>query len=600
MNRTITLAVTLLLAVAGIQTSTAQSRLKDLAAAKVKALEGDGESCYELSKYYEDEYEYLLALIWHNMAVKSGHAISIGVNNMRNYTLSQLADNNVPRLGELISKKGYDWLGNFAGGYAVVGKGGRYGIIERLSASERVPCIYDSLYSVNNKDIFAAMKGGKWGLIKWNGMVMTNFEYDAVYEYNDKGYCAVDKSGKIGCVDSYGKLIVPCRYDYPQDYYNDDGDEEKWSTPFYFIEGKARVYRDDKYGFVDLEGNEVVPCIYDQTYWFSGGVAKVRTLDGYGLVDSKGKELLPCNYYSIGDFADGLAFAMKDGKYDYINRQGKVSIALGYSFKKYEDIELIIDLSRHPETFHDGVALVYDDKLGHILIDKQGNSLTKNKYSLIYPFHNGLALACRDGKWGSIDLKGNEVEPCVHDYHVRCNDLLGVYPQFIDNLVEIERDGKYGMADNAGREVMPCEENKTVVNAWNGLRVVRDGNIEKEGVVDKANNVIIPFEWNHISTPVFSYIETAFTATNNAGETVYFNSKGQRLQDNAPSDPEHYAEAENRDGKWGFVNIDGQLITPFVYDFDRGGPYYQEGLSIVSKDGRVGYITRFGQCTLDY
>jgi hypothetical protein len=600
MSRTLTLAVTLLLAVAGIQTSTAQSRLKNLAAAKVKALEGDGESCYELSKYYEDEYEYLLALIWHNMAVKSGHAISIGVNNMRSSRLSLLADSDVPRLGALIRTKGYDSLDDFDNGYAIVGKGGRYGIIERLSASETVPCTYDSLHSTGNKGVFAAMKGDKWGIIKYDGAVITNFEYDEVHEYNEKGYCVVDKGGKIGCVDSYGKLIVPCRYDYPQDYYNDDGDEEKWSTPFYFIEGKARVYRDYKYGFVDLEGNEVVPCIYDQTYWFSGGVAKVSTLDGYGLVDSKGKELLPCNYYSIGDFADGLAFAMKDGKYDYINRQGKVSIALGYSFKKYEDVELIIDLARHPETFHDGVALVYDDKLGHILIDKQGNRLTKNKYSLIYPFHNGLALACRDGKWGSIDLKGNEVEPCVHDYHVRCNDLLGVYPQFIDNLVEIERDGKHGMADNAGREVMPCEDNRVVLDTWNGLRIVSDNNSYKYGVVDKDNNVVIPLEWKRIYTPMFNNdVCTALTAYSESGDTVYFNSKCQRLN-GAPLDFEQYARLQELNGKLGYVGVDGLELAPCVYTFPYAYPEYREGLSIVEKDGRKGYITRFGKCTLDY
>lgn len=561
---------------------------------KIKAYEGDSESQFNLSKLYEKEGEYLLALLWHNKWLESNP--NAGIGRLRHSSLTQLADNNIPSLKRLINEKGYDHLEYFLNDYAIVGKGGRYGLIFRWG-TEKVPCIYDSIVHTYNKDLFGAMKGDKWGVISNNGKQLTAFDYDEIGYFNEKGFAAIRKGEKWGCIDTSGKLIVPCRYDLPTVWEDEDGEIYQWATPFYFHEGKARVCLDGKYGFVDKQGKEVVPCKYKDVNTFSGGVAIVETESGEGLIDSSGKEVVPCVYSSLYAFCDGLALAVKDGKYDYINRQGKVAIPLGFIKKSDEDIHIASDFARWPESFHDGVARVGDSIHGQMIIDTKGNCLTKYKYDLIYPFHNGLALARRDGKWGSIDLKGNEVEPCTHEYTVMCYDERGAFPVFRNNYVDIEKDGARGAIDNSGREVFPCEEDLEFYSGWENLLVVHNRKTDKKGVMDMNKNVVIPFEWKEIHSP--DSWNMAFMTINEKQDTVYFDSKGQRYE-SKPIDPERYTYAEERNGKWGLVSVTGEIMAPFVYDkMDDPSHIGLEGLMIVEKNGRQGYMDRFGRCTLD-
>jgi serine/threonine-protein kinase len=50
-----------------------------------------------------------------------------------------------------------------------------------------------------------------------------------------------------------------------------------------------------------------------------------------------------------------------------------------------------------------------------------------------------------------------------------------------------------------------------------------------------------------------------------------------------------------RNGKWGYINLQGQMVIPCIYD---GGNSFQDGLAEVWKDGKCGYINTQGEVVL--
>ena len=50
-----------------------------------------------------------------------------------------------------------------------------------------------------------------------------------------------------------------------------------------------------------------------------------------------------------------------------------------------------------------------------IYITQEGEALTPDTYTVAYPFHEGLACACKEGKYGFIDTSGKTVIEFIYD-----------------------------------------------------------------------------------------------------------------------------------------------------------------------------------------
>ena len=51
-----------------------------------------------------------------------------------------------------------------------------------------------------------------------------------------------------------------------------------------------------------------------------------------------------------------------------------------------------------------------------------------------------------------------------------------------------------------------------------------------------------------------------------------------------------------KDGKYGFINKQGQEVIPFIYN---EAWYFSEGFALVEKDGKWFYINKQGECVKD-
>ena len=138
------------------------------------------------------------------------------------------------------------------------------------------------------------------------------------------------------------------------------------------------------------------------------------------------------NAYGQGNADIQLKPSRYGGKYGYVDSQGRTVIKHQYDYA---------------EIFQScGVACVTVKGLQG-LIDTRGNTLAAPRYSKIYPFSEGLALAYRDGHCGYLNTRGEEA--IAFDYEMGAS--------FDKGTAVVRSGGKYGIITVTGRLVVPCE-----------------------------------------------------------------------------------------------------------------------------------------------
>lgn len=207
--------------------------------------------------------------------------------------------------------------------------------------------------------------------------------------------------------------------------------------------------------------------------------------------------------------------AYKNAKWGFIDRMGKVVIEAEY--RKVDD-------------FSEGMAGVLDpekDKWGYI--DRKGRTVIEPKFEGARPFHEGLAAVKVDGKWGYLDKTG---KLCVQPQFVYAGDFhAGHAPVRKEKLGYIDRTGKMiieprfdagtgfheGLAAVAIRR--KSQSGRPPGMAW--------------GFIDLTGRLVIP--------PQFGY----------AGRF----SGGLAV-----------VEVVEQDRRAGYINRDGKMVIPCVYD----------------------------------
>lgn len=336
-------------------------------------------------------------------------------------------------------------------------------------------------------------------------------------------------------------------------------------------EGLACVSRQGKWGCIDMNGIEVIPCTFDFVYEFDHGIAMVEQNKKYGWINKKGNVIIPIIYDYSHYFWEGLAFVRKGNKWGCIDMKGQIIIPY-----VYDDVF---------NSFSNGLASVaINGKWGYI--NKNGKVVIPFIYDYATEFRDGFAIVQIGHKYGCIDKEGNDVIPIGKYEDISGMDLsLGK-----EGLTAVKRNGKWGYCNNNGQEIISCvydrvggfsEGYAAVCNRnWayinkngelmtkfkfydaycfeNGYAIVQDAN-RKYGVIDRNFNNFIPYAYQEIDQ--------------NKGFPVQLNDK------------------------WGFIDINKNLIHPCVYD---NKIRFDQGLAYVWKKGVLGCLDIEGRSTFDY
>ncbi|QHV95317.1 WG repeat-containing protein [Spirosoma endbachense] len=200
-----------------------------------------------------------------------------------------------------------------------------------------------------------------------------------------------------------------------------------------------------------------------------------------------------------------------------------------------------------------GSAVVCQDgKYGYI--DKEGNQLLPFQFDDAFTFNEGVAVVKQENKWMVIDSKGQPLKTLDYD---------SIYQS--DTLFMIKKKNLYGCLNTKGEEIIKPE----VPSSFH----FRDGLAYfgpfKDGII---------------------YMDTRLKPA-----LIINGTQG--------SDFSEGLSAIIRDGKVGFINLNGELVIPAEYDVkDYSGitflPSFSLGLACVHKNGKYGFINKQGEIVI--
>lgn len=345
-----------------------------------------------------------------------------------------------------------------------------------------------------------------------------------------------------------------------------------------FHEGLSKVGKNNKYGFIDKLGSEIIPCQYDKASNFKYGVSIVQQEGKVGIIDMEGNWVAPCKFDYINSFGvDSLASASLNGKAGLINIQGNTVIPF-----KYETID----------NFSEGMACVrIDGRYG--FINKDGDLIIPCIYDGLYNgigFSEGLVAVKNGDEWGYIYPNG--------DIAIQFREELTGAP-FSSGLSTILKPTfpYHDMAFIDKRGHLASDYFPLVLEGFrDGYCTVMDDNGSK-GLIDTHGEFVIPCKFSFIANGfdddfvLIKYNNKSGYARKSTGEIIVpciyeIDYNGWRFCEGLVP--------VKKNGKYGFINEDNDIVIPFVYD-EAGS--FSEGFAIVQKFGKYGYVDRYGNDT---
>lgn len=388
-----------------------------------------------------------------------------------------------------------------------------------------IPFIYDIFEDyVDNKA--KVKKGEIWGEIDINGneipklSILNNGFY--VYKSRFNGTC--------GLMDASQKILTDQFFIEIKDFIDgeaevaikrDKYDEIEWGTinekgeeifkNSDFGEGllKYKSVIQNKYGIKRLSGEFVTDLIYDEIKNIHENEIEVKKGESWGVIDINGKEIVPICFLSVQIIKNGLY---------------KIRITPDASMSLYS-------------------CSIYGNKCGVINMDN--NIIIPFEYDDIRDFSDGRAWACKFGKWGVIDTKGDT----VLDFQYNKLD------NFVNNIsIVSQKNGKWEY----------CKE-------WNSYQrryVNRSHYVthERWGLVDKTGNVLIPLSERRLFiesiNPNLIFVCKGGlwgTFNNNNNNVIPFAYDGIELLSNGKV-------KAKKNYKYGLIDLEGKILIPFEYD----------------------------------
>ncbi len=364
------------------------------------------------------------------------------------------------------------------------------------------------------------------------------FTYETIFE---KMLSLIQCGAKLDSITYIGHNWFKVSYDLTDWYNTESGDEDGLALLYWKIKKEDDKFKlhDVAYAYSQCTSYiEDLPVADRIKFWFNtikyedvqpyfqGNICKVRNDDKYGFINIEGIEILPCKY-------DTVAFVMGD----------------------------LIKI--------DEEEIVYDDCWDSLLYVKL------------------------DDKYGLINFDGKEIAPCKYD------DLT-LFTEY-RYLFKTELDDKYGMINFEGKEIIPCKYDDFIIVEEDGFDVIKSKSNDKYGLI-RINAAQLYgegfkiVEGKEILPCIFDELEMddwEMVKVQNNDLWSYYTIDGTQVTE-FYEDVEYYYDmdsplfAAKSNGKWGYINTDGDVLISFVLDY--AGKPHEDGTASVKYNGQWGEL----------
>lgn len=415
------------------------------------------------------------------------------------------------------------------------------------------------------KSVLTYKENGKYGLINLEGKQITKPVYDEISSINYKeGTFLVKQNELEGIINMKGKVIIKCEYESvtSDNYYSENGNKKQ--AGFIVSKKTEDGYR---YGYANYRGTIILNPIYTQLERVTEianekGVYFIAFKNGQAGLLKNNKEILNYEYEDIQYNVLGSIFVTKrNGKYGAVNQEGTTVL-----YPEYDNV------------YTGGMYLNALKDKDIFIFDLNGNKIETNEVSKTKTENANYYITIdKNNKYKVVDSKDNIIIDKDYTY---IEYLPGDY--FI-----VERDSKSGIIDSNGKSVIELKyDSISRINETDILQMEKDKNIAlynlnmKEIVsMDNARVKEVKDEKAYI----LLYSDTDFKYLDKNGNIL----TSQNLFENNP------LFAKNINGKWGFVDKEGNLKVQ--NDYELVTDFNKYGFAGIKKDGKWGSINQNGE-----
>ncbi len=417
---------------------------------------------------------------------------------------------------------------------------------------------------------------GKWGVVNSYGEIVIEATYDEMIIVPDSTkevfICTYDVNYEDGtykakAINAKGKEITD-DYDIVEAIANYDDNQNIW-----YESNVLRVQKDGKYGLCNFSGEEILACEYDSIEALQGVTnSLIIQKDGnYGLCDNSGNVIIETAYSSIekieNDYKNGYIVVNSEGKYGIIGFDKSVILECNY-----EEIKSIYSSN----------LVVVKSNGNYIIIDKQGETVLENAFDDVVDINGDYIIAEKNNKIGVIDLYGQTKISFEYDEIIAMNT---------NNYIAKKND-KYGIIDINEEEKLAFEA-IDISYVSSGDFIIADY-IEDEVLVSK----VIDSNFETKITGIVSEVNESkgYLRVYTEDTYKYYNFKFEE-KDSSTFLTTNTLFLSKKDGKYGFVDKDGNVVVDYIYD--DATEQNSSGYAAIKKDGLWGAIDAKGNVIVE-
>lgn len=341
----------------------------------------------------------------------------------------------------------------------------------------------------------------------------------------------VKQENRWGLINAEGQMMVSPRYDAI-------GSFERF--------GYATMQRNGGVGLLDQQGSEIVPPQFEDIKVLDSTLFAVHDGEAWRVIDREQQIVLQRGYEQVkvweGPF---LAFA-KNGRWGVVQRDGTNILPARYDQVDYAPQDSCFYLVNQDQV---GLA----DLRGHIILPPRAQHVERaGKYGFLYQTNN---------RWGLLGPDGQERLPAqflsvqyLSDHYLKCYTLNGVvvWSFLCEQLIASDRHDDYFAL--SAQHLLIQEGQKVGLVNWCGRRMLSSRYREIQTFHGDWFRVRTDRGWQLVAD----------------GDSVCTDRSFDYI---AP--PEGPLSVVHQDGRYGMINVAGDLVIPVAYD-----RLEQDGLSV--------------------